>query len=112
MMGTTIKGQGFISTKDGEEIIKDTLETLDYNIDWTKRLANFSGVIDTSVWTIPTGITQATPIPSFSGAITTIFLSGGSATVGDKHTIRNTITTTGASPRILIQSFIIEMAAR
>jgi hypothetical protein len=107
-----VSATGFVSTTEGEEIIKDTLETLDYSIDWSPRLAGFSGVIATSVWTVPAGITQATPSPSFLGDITTIFLSGGGSNIGDTHIIRNTITTEAPNPRVLIQSFLVKMVVR
>lgn len=100
--------RGFIVTKNGQEIIKDTLETLDYSIDWTKRLARFGGTIVTSVWTVPTGITQASPSPSISNPFTTIFLSGGDGPVGTIYLIRNTITTNSPA-RTLTLSFRIRM---
>ncbi len=106
----TIRQRGFILTENGELIIKDTLEILDYSIDWTKRLVGFGGVIDTSVWTIPSGITQASPSPSIASPLTTIFLSGGSTVVGTKYRIVNKITTVAPNSRTLVQSFIIEMA--
>lgn len=99
--------RGFIITADGIEIIKDSLEILDYSIDWTKRLARFSGVIDTSTWTIPSGITQASPNPFFVGDITTIFLSEGS--LGSEYLIVNKIVTETPQAREMVMSFTIRI---
>ena len=109
-----IKGEGFIITEDGQEIIKDTLEELDYSIDWTKRLAGFSGVIDTSVWTVPNELIVGTgdKVPAIASPFTTIFLSAGSTTIGAKHRVVNTITTVAPKVRTLVQSFLIEMVIR
>lgn len=103
---------GFIITEDLPEIIKDTLDKVDYNINWGPRLADFSASISTSVWTVPSGLVEATPAPAVDGDVTTIFLSGGSTQNGTKHIIRNIITTAAPDPRILVKSFIIVMALR
>jgi hypothetical protein len=107
-----ISGQGFVSTEEGEEIIKDTLESLDYSIDWSPRLLPFAGIIATSDWTIPSELTMETPSPTWVGGVTTIFLSGGGSNVGEKHIVRNTIVTASPNPRTLVQSFLIKMVLR
>ena len=68
---------------------KDPDEILDYAIDWTGRLG--SDTIATSSWTVPDGITQVSA--SISGAICTIWLSGG--TLDQSYSILNRITTDG-----------------
>jgi len=70
--------------------IKDPNAVLDYSIDWSTWLAT-SETITASSWTVPTGITQTTPAPSFTNTITTIWLLGG--TVGTTYTLTNHITT-------------------
>ena len=70
---------------------KDPGEDKDYGIDWTTRLGG--DPIASSAWSLPVGITQATPAPSFTATSTTIWLSGG--TSGTTYTLTNTVTTTG-----------------
>jgi len=70
--------------------IKDPNAVLDYSIDWTTWLAT-SETISASSWTVPTGITQTTPAPSFTNTVTTIWLLGGTA--GTTYTLTNHITT-------------------
>jgi len=77
---------------------KDPGEKLDYAVDWTTRLAG--DTIATSNWTVPTGITQTTPAPSFTNTLTTIWLLGG--TIGQTYELTNTITT--AAGRTMVQS--------
>jgi len=103
---------GFQAVDGDEQIEKDIAETLDYSIDWANRLLSFSGAIASSVWEVPSALTIETPAPTFIGVVTTIFLSGGSATVGTKHRVKNTITTTGGSPRTMSESFNVKMIKR
>jgi len=70
--------------------IKDPNAVLDYSIDWSTWLAT-SETISASSWTVPTGITQTTPAPSFTNTVTTIWLLGGTA--GTTYTLTNHITT-------------------
>ena len=103
---------GFQAVDGDEQIEKDIAETLDYSIDWANRLLSFSGAIASSVWEVPTALTIETPAPTFVGATTTLFLSGGSATDGTKHRVKNIITTAGANPRVLSKSFNVKMIKR
>lgn len=84
---------------------KDPAETLDYDLDWTLRLAG--DVILSSVWTSQPGIALAVVSSSFLGPITKIWLSGG--VIGQTYTLVNTITTglgdiMDESVQILMQS--------
>lgn len=68
---------------------KDPNEVLDYQIDWTDRLAG--DVIATSTWTVPDGLTEGST--SNTTSTTTVWLSDG--TDGEDYEILNRITTTG-----------------
>ncbi len=69
---------------------KDPQAKLDYSVDWGSWLQP-SETITASTWTVPDGITQATPAPSFTTTEATIWLSGG--TVGVYYAVVNHITT-------------------
>lgn len=80
-------------------MVKDPDAVLDFGVDW-KALTNGTGksdwlaegeTITASSWDVPAGITQATPAPSFTDTVTTIWLSGG--TVGTSYTLTNHVTT-------------------
>ena len=68
---------------------KDPDEILDYQIDWTDRLAG--DTIASSTWVVPDGLTEASS--SNTTATTTVWLTGG--TLDDDYEILNRITTTG-----------------
>lgn len=70
---------------------KDPDAVLDYSIDWGEWLG--TDTIDTSDWTVPSGIVGGARSIDPIGKITTIWLSGG--TVAQTYTIRNRITTVG-----------------
>lgn len=72
---------------------KDPADVLDYGIDWAKALAADS--IATVAWTVPAGLTRGAE--TRVGAITTIWLSGGTAETD--HTLTCRITT--AASRVL-----------
>lgn len=75
-------------------IPKDPAAVEDYGVDWSDVLDSYGGdTIATSVWSVPSGITETTPPPSFTGPLTSIWLSGGTA--GVDYDLVNTITTTG-----------------
>ena len=67
---------------------KDPDEVLDYEIDWTDRLAG--DTISTSTWTVPAGITKDSDVKTDS--TTTIWLSSG--TLGATYQVLNRIVTT------------------
>lgn len=69
---------------------KDPNEVLDYDIDWTLRLAG--DTIATSTWTIDNGSVTVNS-NSFSSTDTKVWLSGG--TLGESCLLTNRITTTG-----------------
>lgn len=63
---------------------KDPSAKLDYAIDWTAWLTD-GDTISTATWTVPTGITEATPAPSLTDGKATIWLEGG--TVGVSYPV-------------------------
>ena len=65
---------------------KDPDATLDYSVDWTVYLGSSS--IATSVWTVPTGLTEVSS--SNDGKIAKVVISGG--VVGTTYIVTNTIT--------------------
>lgn len=69
----------------------DPQAKLDYAVDWSAWLET-GETISASTWTVPSGITEATPAPSNTGTVATIWLSGG--TIGQRYTVTNHITTT------------------
>ena len=69
--------------------LKDPNAVLDYVVDWTTWLNG--DTIATSVWTVPSGITQDSESESTTSA--TVWLSGG--TVGETYQLVNRITTAG-----------------
>lgn len=71
-------------------IAHDPNAKLDYAVDWAAWLQS-GETITASTWTVPTGITQTTPAPSFSGTAATVWLTGG--TVGEHYMVTNHITT-------------------
>jgi hypothetical protein len=71
---------------------KDPNAVLDYQIDWSAwLLAAGADTINTSTWTVPTGITKASDTKTTT--TTTIWLSGGTA--GQSYALTNRIVTTG-----------------
>ncbi len=78
---------------------KDPDEILDYQFDWTDRLE--SETIATSQWIVGAGtvviLTNPPHDPSIVGAITTVWLSGG--TLNENCEITNRITTSAQRTR-------------
>ena len=68
---------------------KDPDEVLDYQIDWTDRLAG--DTIASSAWTVPSGLTKESD--SNTTTTTTVWLSSG--TLAEDYEVLNRITTTG-----------------
>ena len=83
---------------------KDPDEVLDYELDWTDRLAG--DTISTSSWTVPTGITKASDTKTTT--VTTVWLSGG--TIGTKYELTNRIVTAGG--RTMDQSVDISIKVK
>lgn len=92
-----------------QEWTHDPQAKLDYNIDWSRWLEG-TDTISASTWTIPTGLTQASPAPSISvdGKTTTVWISGGTA--GAIYTVTNHVTT--AAGREDDRSFALRVADR
>ena len=84
----------------------DPDEVLDYSVDWTGRIED--DPIATSDWTITPSGTLVKDSDTFADAITTIWLSGGTA--GASYILRNRITTEGN--RTLDQSITIRVLDR
>ena len=80
--------------------IKDPEDVSDFSVDWNRsgpNAADGTGYLATgetitaSTWTVPAGLTQATPTPSQAAGKTTVWLSGG--TLGQDYDVVNHITT-------------------
>lgn len=84
---------------------KDPDDILDYSIDWTRELDG--DTISTSVWVVPSGLTDQNT-SSASSTKTTVWLSGG--TDGTSYNVRNRITT--AAGRTLDQTVTLNVKAR
>jgi hypothetical protein len=69
---------------------KDPDDILDYSIDWG-RLLDDGDAIASVVWIVPTGLTGGVEL--ITGAITTVWLSGGSA--GQSYDVTARVTTSG-----------------
>ena len=104
-----------------DSFVKDPGEVLDYDRDWkfrdeASRTAGGTGngwlaageTITTSTWSVPTGITQATPAPSQADGLAKIWLSGGIA--GEEYRITNTVVTSAG--RTGRRSFTIRVENR
>lgn len=85
-------------------MLKDPASVLDYKVEWSTWLAD--DTIDTSSWTVPTGITKDSDTHTTTAA--TIWLSGG--TVGETYKLTNRITTAGG--RTDERSFTISIRER
>ena len=77
--------------------IKDIAETLDYGIDWSKRLADDDDKIATSTFTVLTGGVTITQQYN-NDTTSTVWLSGGTA--GQTAKLKCVITTDSQPPRI------------
>lgn len=67
---------------------QDPVSTLDYNIDWTAWLGG--DTISSSTWITHPDITISNT--TFTGVITTVYLTGGTA--GKTYKVKNKISTT------------------
>ncbi len=83
---------------------KDPNEVLDYDLNWSARLAG--DTIATSTWIVPDGITKDSD--STSDTATKIWLSGG--TEGETYTLTNRVVTEGG--RTMDQSVTIKLVTR
>lgn len=70
---------------------KDPNAILDYRVDWGPWLDASGDAIATSIWIVPSGITQT--LATNTSTTATIWLSGGTA--GQEYVLVNRITTTG-----------------
>ena len=75
---------------ESSRIAHDPQAKLDYAVDWSAWLQS-GETISASTWTVPAGITEATPEPSNTATVATIWLTGGTA--GQLYTVTNHITT-------------------
>jgi hypothetical protein len=77
---------------------KDPAETLDYDLDWTLRLAG--DTIVSSTWVLPAGASLIINSSSFASPLTKVWLSAG--VLGQIYTLVNTITT--AAGDVMVES--------
>ena len=68
--------------------VQDPNDITDWGCDWTDWLKD-SEVILTSVWTLPTGLTNTAE--TLTNTTTSVFISGG--VIGTKYLISNRVTT-------------------
>ena len=80
---------------------KEDSEVLDYIEDWSDWLG--SDTISTSVWSVPSGITEDSESETTTTA--TIWISGG--TNNSNYVVTNTITTAGG--RTGVRSFLLSV---
>lgn len=85
---------------------KDPDEILDYDLDWTDRLAG--DTIATSAWTLADGVGLTVGTISNTTRITKVWLSGG--TLAASYTLLNRITTAGG--RTMDQSVKIKIVVK
>lgn len=85
---------------------KDPDATLDYKRDWSDWLTPFGDTIQTSTWTVSTGLTKSNE--SNTATVATVWLSGG--TVGASYTVTNHIVT--AQGRTDERSFQVNVRQR
>ena len=76
-------------TEYSKNFVKDPNAVKDYTVDWTAWLG--TDTIASSVWSVPSDITQTTSSNTTTKAI--IWLSGG--TIQTDYEVFNTITTAG-----------------
>lgn len=84
---------------------KDPDDVLDYSINWARELAG--DTISTSVWTVPSGLTDES-LSTNTDTETTVWLSGG--TDGTSYDVKNRITT--AAGRTMDQTVTLKVKAR
>jgi hypothetical protein len=75
---------------------RDPQDVLPVGNDWSTWL-EAGETITASSWTVPAGITQTTPAPSFTTTTTTIWLTGG--TLNLSYPVVNHITTNQGKQR-------------
>lgn len=85
---------------------KDPDEVLDYDLDWSARLA--TDTIATSVWSLMEGTGLIIGVNSKTNTATKVWLSGG--TLAAAYVLLNRITTAGG--RTMDQSVKIKIAAK
>lgn len=84
--------------------VKDPGEKKDYAVDWSAHLGAVD-TISTSAWVVGSGLTQATPAPSNTTTVATIWLSGGTA--GTEYRVTNHVVT--AQGREFERSFFVNV---
>jgi hypothetical protein len=84
--------------------IKDPAAKLDYMFDWTEFLG--ADTIQTSTWTIPSGLTSSGETILVGDLKTKIFLAGG--TLGKRYEIQNKIVTVGGREELQTFYLLIE----
>ncbi|MDH5528310.1 MAG: hypothetical protein OEY97_13520 [Nitrospirota bacterium] len=89
---------------------KDPADNTQYRLDWGPLLTALGETIQSSVWTVESGLTAGISTVSPPGAPTMaeIWLSGGTA--GWSYEVANTITTNTA--RVLRRSMVVRVVGR
>jgi len=89
---------------------KDPADNTQYRMDWTPILTALGETIQSSVWTVESGLTAGISTTSPFGAPTTaeIWLRGG--TVDQSYEVGNTITTN--TGRVLRRSMVVRVVGR
>ena len=91
-------GRGYVEKDPGAKDV--------FGVEWADRLDADEAII-ASVWTVPPGITQATPPPSFQAKRTNIWLEGG--TDGTVYRLLNKVTTDkGRTPEKTLRVWVKE----
>jgi len=89
---------------------KDPADNTQYRMDWTPILTALGETINSSVWTVESGLTAgiSTVSPSGTPTMADIWLSGGTA--DRSYEVGNTITTN--TGRVLRRSMVVRVVGR
>lgn len=90
-----------------QKMSKDALSILDFSIDLTNLLQT-SEIVQTSTWTVPTGITKVTD--THNDDMTTVWLSGG--TLNTIYELVNTVVTNSVPTRTFINRIYISIVKK
>jgi hypothetical protein len=89
---------GFLSDSAGPYVTSSPSDNRDYSFDWSLVLQSGEN-ISTSTWAATAGVTVGAT--TFTGSVTTAWVSGGSS--GTTYTVTNTMTT--SQGRTLARAF-------
>jgi hypothetical protein len=89
-----------------QAFLKDPAEVLDYTMDWTDKLQPIGDTINTSSWTVPSGLTDS--LETNTGLTATVWLASG--VLSTTYQVDNTIVTTGG--RTMKWSFLLQLVTK